>query len=150
MTNPAYQWDKAFVEKKVTLYTNLQMGLVGAALMLMMMDLSKLYFLAPLVGGLILVSWYKSHLNKLHDEFKNYSVEIAPKSLLVRIPEKNAERRVLFREIEDMDLHSENLVPIVTLYLEEDKEKVVLPAMKEADEFLKQLRALKESAEDKT
>ncbi|MFT6351968.1 MAG: hypothetical protein ACJARJ_001437, partial [Neptuniibacter pectenicola] len=39
-TQSDYTWDKAFFEKKLTLFSNLQMGFIGAALMLMMMDLS--------------------------------------------------------------------------------------------------------------
>jgi len=98
VSKTAFNLDKALIEKKTSLFTNLQMGFVGAALMLMMMDLSKLYLLAPLGAGLILVSWYKSQFTTLYDECKNLSVEMAPKSLLVTNPVCDLEKRVTFRE----------------------------------------------------
>lgn len=148
MSNAEFRWDKAFVEKKVTLYTNLQMGLVGAALMLMMMDLSKIYFLAPLVAALILVSWYKNHLNGLNTDYKNYRVEIAPKSLLVTNPAQESERRITFREIDEITQHQENLVPIVTIYLKDDAGKVILPALEGDKAFVQHLSALLQGATD--
>lgn len=144
MANKEFQLDKVLFEKRATLYTNTQMGLVGAALMLMMMDLSKAYLLAPLIAIFILASWYKNHLNGLHDEFKNYHVEIAPKSVLLVKPQDQVqpEKRILFREIEEVTQHQENFIPVFTLYLKGNADKVSLPALQHGEEFVDMLNTL--------
>jgi len=130
-----FRLDKALIEKRTTLFTNLQMGFVGAALMLMMMDLSKIYLLAPLGAGLILVSWYKSHLTKVYEENKHLSVTMSPKSLLVKIPQKELEQRITFRQIKEINQHQENFLPVVTIYLQDDSEKLELYAVENAADF---------------
>lgn len=135
MSNTEFRLDKALIEKKTTLFTNLQMGFVGAALMLMMMDLSKIYLLAPLGAGLILVSWYKSQLTKVYEEYKHLSVTMAPKSLLVKIPQSDLEQRVTFRQIKEVNQHQEHFLPVVTIYLKDDSKKLELPAVENAAHF---------------
>ena len=135
MEKTEFRLDKALIEKKTSLFTNLQMGFVGAALMLMMMDLSKIYLLAPLGAGLILVSWYKSQFTSVYEEFKHLSVTMAPKSLLVKNPESDLEKRITFRELKEVTQHKQNFLPVVTLYLEDDSEKVELHALDNATEF---------------
>ncbi|MGH1430995.1 MAG: hypothetical protein ACRBB4_07750 [Neptuniibacter sp.] len=135
MSKTEFRLDKALIEKKTTLFTNLQMGFVGAALMLMMMDLSKIYLLAPLGAGLILVSWYKSHLSKVYEENKHLSVTMSPKSLLVKIPQKELEQRITFRQIKEINQHQENFMPVVTIYLQHDSEKLELYAVENAADF---------------
>jgi hypothetical protein len=130
-----FRLDKALIEKKISMFTNLQMGFVGAALMLMMMDLSKIYLLAPLGAGLILVSWYKSQFTSVYEEFKHLSVTIAPKSLLVKKPESDLEKRITFRELKEITQHKQNFLPVVTLYLKDDSEKVELHALENPSEF---------------
>ncbi|MCP4596754.1 hypothetical protein [Neptuniibacter sp.] len=138
-SNPSFIWDKEFFEKKTTLFTNLQMGFVGAALILMMMDLSKLYLLSPLAVGLILASWYKSNLETVKDEFKNTTVEFAPKSLLIKKPAVDFEQRVIFHQLEEVTEHKENFVSVITLYLNNDADKIELKAIKNSDELIQQL-----------
>tara|TARA_Y100000782_G_scaffold115503_2_gene159253 strand:+ start:11902 stop:12393 length:492 start_codon:yes stop_codon:yes gene_type:complete len=135
----SYSWDKEFFEKKITFFTNLQLGSVGAALMLMMMNLSKLYLLAPLVIVLILASWYKHHITKVSDEVKNSSVTFSPKSVLVTIPNQEIESRVTFRQIDEIGIHKENFIETVTLYLKEDEDKIELKAIKNAKQFVSEL-----------
>ena len=134
-----FSWDKAFFEKKTTLFTNLQMGFVGAALMLMMMDLSKPYLLAPLVVGLILASWYKHHIDGVKDKVKNASIQFSPKSILITLPNQESETRVRFRQIEEIDRRREHFVDVVTLYLKDDEEKIELSAINDADALIKKL-----------
>lgn len=129
-SNPSFNWDKDYFEKKTTLFTNLQLGFVGAALMLMMMDLSKFYLLAPLAIGLILASWYKSNLETVKEEFKNTTVEFAPKSLLIKKPAVDFEQRVIFHQLEEVTEHKENFISVVTLYLNNDAGKIELKALK--------------------
>lgn len=147
-TKLSFAWDNAFFEKKLSLLTNLQLGFVGAALMLMMMDLSKLFLLAPLVVGLILASWYKHHLESVKSEIEGLSVELAPKSLLITLPANQEEIRVLFREIESVSLHKENLVSIVSLYLKDDKSKVLIRGLTKPDEFLTELEQARKEKQD--
>lgn len=135
MEKTEFRLDKALIEKKTSLFTNLQMGFVGAALMLMMMDLSKIYLLAPLGAGLILVSWYKSQFTSIYEEFKHLSVTMAPNSLLVKKPASDLEKRITFRELKEITQHKQNFLPVVTLYLEDDSEKVELHALENAAEF---------------
>ncbi|WP_415896354.1 hypothetical protein ACMXYX_09605 [Neptuniibacter sp. QD72_48] len=135
-----YHWDKEFFEKKISLLTNCQLGFVGAALMLMMMNLSKIYLLAPLGVGLILASWYKHHLEQTKDQMKNMSVEIAPKSILLKLPSEETETRVTFREIEEINQHKENMVQIITLYLKENEDKLEIKALKDSDKFVSTLK----------
>ncbi|MGH1462172.1 MAG: hypothetical protein ACRBB6_09055 [Neptuniibacter sp.] len=139
MSNTVYRLDKSLLEKKTTLFTNMQMFFVGTALMLMMMDLSKIYLLAPLGAGLILVSWYKSQFNNIHEEFKDTSVEMAPKSLLIKKPAMDFEQRVTFREIEEITQHRQNFIPMVTLYLRDNLGKIELPALEKVNEFIYEL-----------
>ncbi len=139
MSNTVYRLDKSLLEKKTTLFTNMQMFFVGTSLMLMMMDLSKIYLLAPLGAGLILVSWYKSQFNNIHEEFKDTSVEMAPKSLLIKKPAMDFEQRVTFREIEEITQHRQNFIPMVTLYLRDNLGKIELPALEKVNEFIYEL-----------
>ena len=105
----------------------------------MMMNLSKLYLLAPLVIVLILASWYKHHITKVSDEVKNSSVTFSPKSVLVTIPNQEIESRVTFRQIDDIGIHKENFIEIVTLYLKEDEDKIELKAIKNAKKLVSEL-----------
>lgn len=139
MEKTEFRLDKAQIEKKTSLLTNLQMGFVGAALMLMMMDLSKIYLLAPLGAGLILVSWYKSQLTSIYDECKHLSVTMAPKSFLVKNPDSELEKRITFRELKEVTQHKQNFLPVVTLYLKDESEKIELYALENASEFADQL-----------
>jgi len=136
-----YYWDKAFFEKKVSLLTNCQLGFVGAALMLMMMDLSRIYLLAPLVVGLILASWYKQNIEKVKSQVEHMSVEIAPKSILLKQPNQSLEQRITFREIEEITEHKENLIVVTTLYLKGEQDKVEIKALKDAEIFSRDLNA---------
>jgi hypothetical protein len=139
-TQSDYIWDKAFFEKKLTLFSNLQMGFIGAALMLMMMDLSKVYLLAPLVVGLILTSWYKHNLDSIKDEIKGCSLTFAPKSILVSFPELNKTTRITFRDIDEVEAHNENFVQVINLYLKNGEEKVQLKAMANGEQLIQQLK----------
>ncbi len=136
-----FVWDKTFFEKKITLFTNLQMGFVGAALMLMMMDLSKLYLLAPLVVGLILASWYKHHIDSIKNEVKDASIQFAPKSILVTLPEQEIEKRITFREIEEIESHKENFITIVTIYLRNGEDKLELKAFAQPEQLTQKLNS---------
>ena len=142
MTKTEFNLDKALIERKATLFTNCQMGFVGVALMLMMMDLSKIYLLAPLGAGLILVSWYKSQMTSTFEEFKYSSVSMAPKSLLFKKPSSDLEQRITFRELEEVTLHQQHFLPVVTLYLKGDSEKVELYALENAAEFVDELNGI--------
>ena len=146
-SNPSFIWDKDFFEKKTTLFTNLQLGFVGAALMLLMMDLSKLYLLAPLAVVVILASWYKSNLERVKDEFKNTTVEFAPKSLLIKKPAADFEERVIFHQLEEFTEHKENFVSVITLYLNNDADKIELKAIKNSDDLMQQLNHVISSRE---
>lgn len=146
-STPSFIWDKDFFEKKTTLFTNLQLGFVGAALMLLMMDLSKIYLLAPLAVGLILVSWYKSNLETVKEEFKNTTVEFAPKSLLIKKPAVDFEERVIFHQLEEVTEHKENFVSVITLYLNNDADKIELKAIKNSDDLMQQLNHVISSRE---
>ncbi len=136
-----FVWDKTFFEKKITLFTNLQMGFVGAALMLMMMDLSKLYLLAPLVVGLILASWYKHHIDSIKNEVKDASIQFAPKSILVTLPEQEIEKRITFREIEEIGSHKENFITIVIIYLRNGEDKLELKAFAQPEQLTQKLNS---------
>lgn len=139
MSTTKFTCDKEFFEKKISLLTNLQLGFVGTALMLMMMDLSKIYLLVPLIIGLILSSWYKSNFEKIQSEVKDAYVEFAPKSLLFVQPATESEQRVTFRELEEIDCHKENFINVITLYLKDGKEKLQFKGFKESDQLLQTL-----------
>ncbi|WP_067867650.1 hypothetical protein [Neptuniibacter marinus] len=135
-----YTWDKAFFEKRSTLFSNFQMGFIGAALMLMMMDLSKIYLLAPLVVGLILSSWYKHNLDNIKDEMKGCTLTFSPKSIFISFPQLETESRITFREIDEVEAHKENFVHIISLYLKQDDKKVQLKGMKDTEQLIQQLK----------
>lgn len=111
------------------------MGFVGAALMLMMMNLSKLYLLVPLGIGLVLVSWYKSNLDKTREEVKNSSVSFSPKSILVKRPEQALEQRIEFRKIDEITQHKEHMIETITIYLKDGEEKIVIKGLSRSSEF---------------
>lgn len=138
-TQISFDWNEAFFEKRINLLTNCQMGFVGAALMLMMMNLSKIYLLLPLGIGLVLVSWYKSHLDKSREEVKHSSVSFSPKSILFKCPALDQERRVEFRQIEEVTLHKEHMMEIITIYLKGDKEKLEIKGLSQSAEFIDSL-----------
>lgn len=140
----SFTFDETFIEKRTRLLTNCQLGFIGAALMLMMMDLSKLYLLAPLVVGLILSSWYKHNLDEVKTHFSGSSLEFAPKSILIKLPAQSSETRITFREIEEITLHQENFTPTISIYSKEsdveETNKVVLKALKNPQALLKALQ----------
>ena len=133
-----FEWDKVFFEKKLNLFSNCQFGFIGAALMLMMMDLSKPYLLAPLAVGLFMTSWLKHHYGKVATPLKKSTVQLAPKSLLISKPADEAEQRITFREIDELDLRKENFIPVLFIYLK-DGSQVELAGYQHAEELYKQL-----------
>lgn len=133
-----FEWDKDFFEKKLNLFSNCQFGFIGAALMLMMMDLSKPYLLAPLAVGLFMTSWLKHHYGKVAKPLKKASIQLAPKSLLISKPADDSEQRITFREIEELDLRKDNFIPVLFIYLK-DGSQVELEGFQNADELYKQL-----------
>lgn len=139
MDKITFAWDKAFFEKRLHLLTNLQMGFVGAALMLMMMNLSKIYLLLPLGIGLVLASWYKHHMDSVQDEINGLEVSFSPKSLLIKNSVNSSEQRIQFREIDEIIQYKEHFVPVVAIYLLGENDKVELRGLENSHAFVNQL-----------
>ena len=146
MTEQPFTFDSAFIDKRARLLSNCQLGFIGAALMLMMMDLSKFYILAPLGAGLILSSWYKHNLEEVKARFAGNSVEFAPKSILIKQPAQALETRISFREIEEITLHQENFIPTISIYLK-DSDKIVLKALKAPAQLQQSLQDKSQAAD---
>ncbi len=140
MEKNTFTWDKEFLSKRLNLLTNFQLGFVGAALMLMMMNLSKIYLLLPLGIGLIFTTGYKSYLNAVTDEVTGLEVSFSPKSILIKIPAKNLEQRIQFREINGVTQSKKYSVPVVTLYLNGKKDKIELRGLADSNSFIEQLK----------
>ncbi len=134
--------DEAYLEKKIKLFTNIQLGCIGAALMLMMMNLSTVVMLAIFGALLILASWYKHHISTVLEDAAELRVSFSPKSILITSKQAEQEQRITFRSIQDQSLHKENLIPVVTLYLDEG-EPVKLNGLAEPEAFLNALQTAK-------
>lgn len=136
-----YNWDKAFFEKRLNLFSNAQFSCIGAALMLMMMDLTKPYLLAPLIVGLIMASWLKHHYSKVSDNFLNSSVSFSPKSLLISQPKLESETRITFRQIKEVSLKQDNFIPVLVIEIDEsaEEEDIELVGFEKPELFLTQL-----------
>ncbi|WP_286238263.1 hypothetical protein [Neptuniibacter halophilus] len=140
LSDSTFHWDQAFFERKLGLLTNLQLGFVGAALMLLMMDLSRWYFLLPLAGGLMWISWQKQRLDRIRREVSGLQISLAPKSLLLKRTLNNQEQRITFREISHLETDKREGLDTFALVMRDDKGPVLIRGMQQQDQLLRQLQ----------
>lgn len=136
---PLFTWDNDYFEQRHSLNNKIQLGLIGLAVGLMLMDLTKIYTLAPLAIILFWVSFQQRTVDQLRDEFEDASITLSPRSLLLKKPMHESEERIHFRDIETLTKQKKGKRLTITMTLK-DEQELQLTGFIDADECYQRLQ----------
>lgn len=136
---PHFTWDNDYFEARHGRNQKIQLGLIGLAVGLMLMDLTRWYTLAPLLIILFWVSNDQRIVDKLRSEFEDSSITLSPRSLLLNKPMEESEERIQFRDIETLEQKAKGKHSTMSLKLKEDRE-LELPGFINGDECFRLLK----------
>ncbi|MBY4676299.1 hypothetical protein [Marinobacterium arenosum] len=98
-----FHWDSEHCAQKNALCNKLFFGLLGLALMVMMMDLGSPYLLGPALVAIFALRRAQYTYDRMELEFSDASIKLAPRSLLIRRPASANEQRINYREINQIE-----------------------------------------------
>lgn len=126
-----FEWNSALFEDYHGRFSKLQMGLIGLALGLMLMDLTKIYTLLPLAFGFLWVSLQQRKVDSLRTDYEGAAITLSPRSVLIEQPAQQLEKRIPFHDIQGCSLRQKGY--LVTLVLErKEAEPLELPGFIDA------------------
>ncbi|MCV6590379.1 MAG: hypothetical protein OIF57_15345 [Marinobacterium sp.] len=99
MSSNKFEWDGERISKLSERCTHIMLGLMGLALMLMMMDLASVYLLAPAALILLITRQAQSYYNSLEESFRDASLELAPRTLFLNQPATSESTRLRYQDI---------------------------------------------------
>lgn len=135
---PNFTWDNDYFEARHGRNQKIQLGLIGLAVGLMLMDLTRWYTLAPLLIILFWVSNDQRIVDKLRGEFEDASITLSPRSMLLNKPMQESEERIQFRDIESLEQKVKGKHTTISLKMTEDRE-LDLPGFIDGDECFRLL-----------
>mgnify|MGYP000270928434 CR=1 FL=1 len=136
---PHFEWNTQYFEDRHGLNTKIQLGLIGLAIGLMLMNLSTLFILAPLAVALFWVSYQQVQIDKLRAQYEDASLTLAPRSLLLTTPVNEKEERIQYRDIKTVALEGKGKKASIVLTLEE--RALVLTGFQNAESCVEQIKA---------
>lgn len=103
MTNYAncFKSNTDLIQRRSELCGRIQLIMLGIALMLMMMDLSKPYFLAPCLLVLALCYFAQKKADSLNEQFEDAQITLSPKTLLVEMGQEPKQQRIHYTDIQN-------------------------------------------------
>ena len=119
---PLFTWDNDYFEQRHSLNNKIQLGLIGLAVGLMLMDLTKIYTLLPLAAILFWVSFQQRNLDSLREEFEDASIALSPRSMLLSKPMEESEERIQFRDIDALEKKEKGKHTTIILTLKDERE----------------------------
>lgn len=136
---PHFTWDNDYFEARHGRNQKIQLGLIGLAVGLMLMDLTRWYTLAPLLIILFWASNDQRIVDKLRGEFEDASITLSPRSLLLSKPMEESEERIQFRDIEVLEQKTKGKHTTIQLQLKDDR-SLDLPGFINGDACLRLLK----------
>jgi|GEM_PF-1592965 len=133
-----FHWDSARFEKLQTWCARSQQGLIGLAIMLLMMDIASLFTLGPLFILFFVSYQAQRKLDEMLDQYENASIEVAPRSILLSQPSGKQETRYHLKELSDIRTEKKKLIE--SLVFTHQQEQVRLPGFKQAAELAQLLK----------
>lgn len=90
------------IQRRSEFCGRIQLVMLGVALMLMMMDLSKPYFLAPCLLILALCYVAQKKADNLNEQFDEAKVTLSPKTLLIETELEPKQQRIHYTDIKSV------------------------------------------------
>lgn len=103
MTDTHFNWDTERFEQLSNRCTQIMLGLMGLALMLMMMDLASPLILAPAAVVILITRSIQSFSEHLSTEFEDAEISLSPKTLLIKQPSIDDEKRLRYQDITEVE-----------------------------------------------
>ncbi len=103
MATCTFTWDETHCEKLAHRCTQIMLGLMGLALMLMMMDMASIFLLAPAGVAVLVTRNAQRHYEKLLETFEDAEVELAPRTLQFKQSASGEELRIRYRDINSIE-----------------------------------------------
>lgn len=97
-----FHWNAEPVEALSSRCTHITLGLMGLALMLMMMNLSSAWALAPGVLVVLITRRAQLYYEQLQETFDDSSLELSPRTLAINKPACGDEKRIRYRDISQL------------------------------------------------
>ncbi len=135
-----FEWNNEQIGKLQTLLGRIQLGLIGLAIGLLLLDLTKPWLLIPMALVFFLSSRELRKIDRLTEQWQQASITIAPRSLLIEKPANDQQQRITFRNIVDIKAHSRLGIETLVLQTREDGE-IELPSFKQSDALQQRLTA---------
>ncbi|WP_027856036.1 hypothetical protein [Marinobacterium jannaschii] len=132
-----FEWNDQKVTQLQSLLGRIQLGLIGLAIGLLLLDLAKPWLLVPMALLFFLSSRELRKIDNLNEQWQQSSVTLAPRSLLIEKPAQDQQQRITFRNIESVASRSRLGIEILSLTTREEG-NIELPGFKES-ESLRQL-----------
>lgn len=129
-SKPRFEWNSDLFERRHSRFGKMQMGLIGLAIGLLMMDLAKIYLLLPLALGFLWISSEQRKLDTLIAEFEDAAITLSPRSILIEQPRLDEELRIPFHEIRDCAVKRKGYLTTLVLTRKEG-DPVELPGFEE-------------------
>jgi len=134
-----FEWNSEQIEKRQALLGKIQLGLIGLAIGLLLIDQAKPWFLLPMALIFFFASRELRQTDKLNDQWQQATITLAPKSLLIEQPAIEQQRRITFRSIAQIDYRTR--LGVETIHLQTQEEGTIeLPAFTESEQLRKLLK----------
>lgn len=103
-TKEKFLSDTTSYKKRSDLCSKAQLTMMGLAIMLFLMDQSKLYFLIPCALIMAVGYYLQRTSDSLKDEYDGADLEFSPNTILVRKPSIEKEIRIRYQDISRIEL----------------------------------------------
>jgi len=119
MATTTFNWDESHCEKLANRCTQIMLGLMGLALMLMMMDMASIFILAPAGIAVLLTRLAQRHYEQVLETFEEAQVTLAPRTLELAQPATKATLRIRYGDINSIESFSKWGISAIRLNVKE-------------------------------
>lgn len=117
----SFEWNAEYFEKHHSIASKLQLGMIGLAIGLLLMDLAKPYTLIPLGAVFLWATFRIRKLEELTEQFDEATIKLAPRSLLLSQPALEHEERIQFRDLKAVEKSGKDQNFTITLILNDER-----------------------------
>lgn len=119
MATTTFSWDESHCEKLANRCTQIMLGLMGLALMLMMMDMASIFILAPAGTTVLITRLAQRHYEEIMETFEEAKVTLAPRTLQLEQTATEEALRIRYKDIDSIERFSKWGIAAIRLNVKE-------------------------------
>lgn len=106
MATITFNWDDGRCETLTHRCTQIMLGLMGLALMLMMMDMASIFILAPAGMAVLITRLAQRHYEQVMEEFEGSQATLTPRTLQLEQSATEETLRIRYKDIDSIESFS--------------------------------------------